>query len=182
MSKKWKIGLGVVAGLLVIGAIGSAMEDEEKDEAAVATPEPASNGQAQEPEPGKAEEAEKPEPEPEPAKDEKPKFDKKAYAAELEQAFIDASWQEPREMCDTYYTHWGCFYDGIEAERESLARVFLNTDGGWSKDDLKELSKDAARHWFNAVGSTYEKLDVIVVQTNGIDRNYYRRDVPILNR
>lgn len=177
MSKKWKIGLGAVAALVVIGAIGNAMEDEEKDGAATA----ASTQSAQ------AEPADEPTAkEPAEKEPEKPKFDPAAYAAALEQEFKEALGPDLTidGMCnaENAYTHWGCFYDKLEAQSEGTIRIFLTTDGGWSDSDLKEVAGQAARHWFNFLGPAHEELDTIIVRTNGIDSNHYRRDVPILNR
>ena len=115
----------------------------------------------------------------------KPKFDGNAYVEEIEADFLEGmGGRQIDDMCnaDNAYTHWGCFYDGLSATHESTLWIELNTDGGWSKSDQKQLSEEAARHWFNFIGPKYEKLDTIVVKVNGIDHNHYRRNFPGANR
>lgn len=114
---------------------------------------------------------------------EAPAFDGEARAAEVEAAFVDALGGQPiASMCDAAVTHWACFYSGVTAPNQQQVRVELETDGGWSDDDLEQLADEAALHWFNFVGTTFEDLDIVVVRTNGVDSNHYRDDVPLLNR
>ena len=113
-----------------------------------------------------------------------PKFDKAAYAAQVEKAFEAGLMDgEIGDMCDPAFTHWACFYDGIEAQSRERIDIKLTTDGGWSKGDLKAMGKKARRHWFNAVGLEYPKLDTIVSFTNGVNSGTsYRRDNFMLNK
>ncbi len=78
-----------------------------------------------------------------------------------------------KSMCDAAYTHWACFYDGVEAG-PSYLRVNLNTDGG--RDDAEEMAERAGTHWFNFIACDFPKLSTIVVRINGIDHNVYRKD------
>ena len=112
----------------------------------------------------------------------KPDFDKKAYAAQIEKTFESGLMDRKiGDMCDPAYTHWACFYDGIEAKTEERIDIKLTTDGGWSKSDLKQMSLEARTHWFNAVGLDYPNLDTVVSFVNGLDTGTsYRRDNPML--
>ena len=113
----------------------------------------------------------------------KSKFDGAAYAKALAKDFRDAmGGAKISSMCDAAYTHWACFYEGIEATSKSTIRVSLATDGGWSDSDLDQLADEAALHWFNFIGEAHEDLDTVIVRVNGRDTNHYRRDIPLLNR
>lgn len=95
-------------------------------------------------------------------------------AAAMEAAFKANLGGDPiTSMCDAAYTHWACFYDGVEAGPTYL-RVKLTTDGG--RTDADAMAKSAGSHWFNFIGCEYPELDTIVVTINGIDHNVYRKD------
>ena len=81
-------------------------------------------------------------------------------------------------MCDDAFTHWSCFYDGVEALPGNGLQVVLTTDGGHSDLELEDMAQKAGVHWFNFVGCEYPDLDVIVVTINGLDYNMFREDSP----
>lgn len=101
-------------------------------------------------------------------------------AAEMEQEFLKniPGHQGIKDMCDPAYTHWACFYEGVEGKPAYL-KVNLLTDGGIT--DTKELAKKAGWHWFNFIGCQYPDLSVIVVSVNGLDNNVFRKDVPLMS-
>lgn len=122
----------------------------------------------------------KPTPKATPKATKKPKpkatFSDKAYAKEVEEHFNSALLGTIEDMCDgnVSWSHWSCYYEGIEASGPGMIRVNLVTPGGLSKQQVKELSNTTATHWFNFVGEKFPKLDTIVVNVNGIDYNNYR--------
>jgi len=73
-------------------------------------------------------------------------------------------------MCDPAYTHWACFYEGVEADGSYLV-VKLGVPGGMDED---ALAQRAGKHWFNFIGKRYPDLSIIIVRINGIDYNVYR--------
>ncbi|MFD6699829.1 MULTISPECIES: hypothetical protein [unclassified Microbacterium] len=77
------------------------------------------------------------------------------------------------DMCDAAYTHWACFYDGVESGSGFL-RINLSTDGGWTNTALRKVADSAGRHWFNFIGCDYPDLSMIVVTVNGLDYNVAR--------
>lgn len=77
------------------------------------------------------------------------------------------------DMCDDAYTHWACFYQGVDGTAGYL-QVNLSTDGGWSASALENMANTAGRHWFNFIGCDYRGLSVIVVTINGLDHNVFR--------
>lgn len=102
-------------------------------------------------------------------------------AATVEGVFLEQlGGREIKDMCDSAYTHWGCFYEGV-ATTPGYLQVDLATDGGWSRADLDELATSTGRHWFNFIGCDYPDLDTIVVTINGIDHNTYRRQFSSIN-
>ena len=82
------------------------------------------------------------------------------------------------EMCDSAFTHWACFYDGVE-DAPGFLRIQLTTDGGWSDDALGEMADLAGRHWFNFIGCDFPDLSTSVVAVNGIDHNVFRSDTQV---
>lgn len=78
-------------------------------------------------------------------------------------------------MCDDAYTHWACFYDGVQGAPGYL-RILLSTDGGWSESELSEMADATGRHWFNFIGCDFPDLDTIVVTINGLDHNVFRSE------
>ena len=100
-------------------------------------------------------------------------------AAEMEQEFLKNIPGRPiKDMCDPAYTHWACFYEGVEG-KPSYLQVNLLTDGGIT--NTKALAKSAGQHWFNFIGCKYPDLSVIVVNINGIDNNVFRKDIPMMS-
>lgn len=83
-------------------------------------------------------------------------------------------------MCDDYYTHWSCFYQGVAGTPSDFLIVNLLTDGGWSDADLEYMAQTAGLHWFNFIGCDFPQIDTIVVNVNGIDHNIPRYSVPDL--
>jgi len=77
------------------------------------------------------------------------------------------------DMCDDAYTHWACFYRGVDGTFGFL-EVILTTDGGWSEAALDEMANATGRHWFNFIGCDYPGLSVIVVTINGLEHNVFR--------
>jgi len=80
-----------------------------------------------------------------------------------------------KSMCDSQFTRWSCFYDGV-SDGAGYLRVNLTTDGGWTDSDLDAMAKDAGIAWFNFIGCDYPKLSMIVVNINGLDHNVARAD------
>lgn len=93
------------------------------------------------------------------------------FKEHLQANFVD----EISDMCDESYTHWACFYDGVESP-SSYLNVILTTDGGWPDSGLEEMAASAGRHWFNFIGCDYPNLNTIVVTINGLDHNVFRSD------
>lgn len=81
-------------------------------------------------------------------------------------------------MCDDAFTHWACFYDGVEGDSETLW-VKLTTDGGWSTAELEGLARSAGLHWFNFIGCDFPELGTIVVDVNGLEHNVFRWDTNV---
>lgn len=94
-------------------------------------------------------------------------------AAGMESAFIEGMGGQPiKSMCDPGFTHWACFYDGVQAGSGYL-EVDLSTPGGMDED---ELAMQTGSHWFNFIHCQYPELKTIVVTINGIDHNVFRSD------
>ena len=104
---------------------------------------------------------------------------KDSSAAGMEKTYLDHlganSVDGFKQMCDASYTHWSCFYEGVDKSAGDL-RVRLVTDGGWSPGDLDALATQAGTQWFNFIGCDYPDLSVIVVTVNGLDHNVFRSD------
>lgn len=83
-------------------------------------------------------------------------------------------------MCDDYYTHWSCFYDGVEGDPSSYLQVNLTTDGGWLDSEISDMADTAGLHWFNFIGCDFPEITTIVININGLDHNIFRFDVPDL--
>lgn len=83
-------------------------------------------------------------------------------------------------LCDDYYTHWSCFYDGVEGDPSTFLRVNLTTDGGWLDSELSDMADTAGLHWFNFIGCDFPEISTIVININGLDYNVFRFDVPDL--
>ncbi len=99
-----------------------------------------------------------------------------AVTAEKMEATLKENIQiEISELCgiDGLYSHWSCFYDGVE-DGVGYLQVNLTTDGGWSNVELNDLAATAGLHWFNFIGCDYPDLDTIVVRVNGLDHNVFR--------
>lgn len=103
-------------------------------------------------------------------------------AEAMEAAFVEGLYNNTiegiGEMCDDAYTHWACFYDGVESVSDYL-QVNLSTDGGWSRAALRDMADTAGRHWFNFIGCDFPGLSTIVVTINGLDHNVFRRDTMV---
>lgn len=98
-------------------------------------------------------------------------------AAEVEQAYLDHLGPDRDfwDMCmdDETYTHWTCFYEGVENTSQYL-QVNLDTYGTGTPTELQELAEMTGRHWFNFIGCDFPDLDTIVVSINGQHYNTYR--------
>ena len=172
LGKVGVIAVAVLVGITLLGfAVGSDDEPTTSDTAQVETPEPTPTP---DPEP-----TEEPEPDPTPEAEPTPTgIDPDEVLATFRSNLMDP---RIKSMCDAAYTHWACFYDGIEGHDDSTIRVNLTTDGGWSDDELEDMAERAGTHWFNFVGMEHEDLDTIIVTVNGRDHNVYRRDIAMLN-
>ena len=113
----------------------------------------------------------------------KPKFDKKAYGAELVKAYEAGNGRPIKESCDASSPGWQCYFDGVRVDGKSFIYLDLTTPGEISKSEAKAFSKNARLAWFNFVGGDFKKLKTIVTYVNGTDTGTTRRDqVPLLNR
>lgn len=109
-----------------------------------------------------------------------PEVRSSAAAVEMEAKYEENLALDITELCgiDGNYSHWSCFYDGVE-DGPGYLRVNLTTDGGWSEAELSEMATTAGRHWFNFIGCDYPDLDTIVVRVNGVDHNVFRSDTNV---
>lgn len=99
-------------------------------------------------------------------------------AAEVEAKYLEHLAMPFSAMCDDYYTHWACFYQGVEGDPSNFLQVNLLTDGGWSDFELDAMAETAGRHWFNFIGCDFPQINTIVVNINGLDHNVFRYDWP----
>jgi hypothetical protein len=103
---------------------------------------------------------------------------RKQRARAMEKAFLaNIPGNGIKDMCDAQYTHWACFYDGVEGG--PYLQVNLSTDGGRSDAELDEMADRAGLHWFNFIGCDFPDLDTIVVSVNGLDHNVFRHDTQV---
>lgn len=104
-----------------------------------------------------------------------------ATAAQMEAKYLEHLGISFAELCtveDDSYTHWSCFYDGVE-DGPAYLQVNLTTDGGWSTNALEQMAATAGLHWFNFIGCDFPELQTIVVNINGLDYNVFRWDTMI---
>ena len=98
----------------------------------------------------------------------------KQFLTSLENNFVE----DIASMCDAAYTHWSCFYDGVQAGSTYL-RINLTTDGGWPSSDIEDMAQQTGRHWFNFIGCDFPDLTTIVVNINGVDHNVFRSSLTL---
>jgi len=96
------------------------------------------------------------------------------YLEHLHNNFADSF----SDLCDPSYTHWACFYTGVEGDPGDYLQVNLTTDGGWLDYELADMSEMAARHWFNNIGCDFPEIDTIVVSVNGLHHNHFKSSFP----
>ena len=83
--------------------------------------------------------------------------------------------QSIKAMCNSSYTDWSCFYEGV-SDGPGFLRVNLQTDGGWPAGDLVTMANQSGRAWFNFIGCDFPNLTMIVVTINGLDHNIPRSE------
>lgn len=89
--------------------------------------------------------------------------------AAIEATYTDGLAGDISDMCDDAYTHWSCFYKGVEEHAAGGLRINLLTDGGWSDEALGDMARDAAHGFFMFTGPDHEELRQIVVFVNDRD-------------
>ncbi|TAM91712.1 MAG: hypothetical protein EPN43_03710 [Jatrophihabitans sp.] len=64
---------------------------------------------------------------------------------------------------------WQCWFDKIEPYNKKWLKVYLTTDGSYSRSEQKALAKQAGAWFRNFLADYSPKITTFVVYVNGVD-------------